>query len=50
MAQEAPDKFEFSSEGGSTYKMSKPWEGVYSRLNRTYTDTTDVDRTNFIHD
>ena len=37
-------KFEFSSEGGSTYKMSKPWEGVYSRLNRTYTDTSS-DRT-----
>jgi len=39
-----PIKFEFSSEGGSTYKMSKPWEGVYSRLNRTYTDTSS-DRT-----
>nr|ANV78816.1 hypothetical protein [uncultured Candidatus Thalassoarchaea sp.] len=24
--------------------MSKPWEGVYSRLNRTYTDTSS-DRT-----
>tara|TARA_B100001113_G_scaffold77978_1_gene61129 strand:+ start:13178 stop:16153 length:2976 start_codon:yes stop_codon:yes gene_type:complete len=39
-----PIKFEFSSEGGSTYKMAKPWEGVYSRLNRTYTDTSS-DRT-----
>ena len=37
-------KFEFTSDGGSSYKMSKPWEGVYSRLNRTYTDTSS-DRT-----
>jgi len=36
--------FEFNSDGGSSYKMAKPWEGVFSRLNRTYTDTSS-DRT-----
>ncbi|MDP6870089.1 MAG: excinuclease ABC subunit UvrA [Candidatus Poseidoniaceae archaeon] len=32
--------FEFISETGSQYKYSKPWEGVYARLQKTYTDTT----------
>ncbi len=36
--------FEFTSEKGSSYQMSRPWEGVYSRLRRTYTDTSS-DRT-----
>lgn len=36
--------FEFTSESGSQYKYSKPWEGVYGRLQKTYTETTS-DRT-----
>ena len=36
--------FEFTSETGSQYKYSKPWEGVYGRLQKTYTETTS-DRT-----
>ena len=32
--------FEFTSETGSQYKYSKPWEGVYGRLQKTYTETT----------
>ena len=36
--------FEFTSEKGSSYQLSRPWEGVYSRLRRTYTDTSS-DRT-----
>ena len=32
--------FEFLSETGSQYKYSKPWEGVYGRLQKTYTETT----------
>ena len=36
--------FEFSSESGSQYNYSKPWEGVYARLQKTYTETTS-DRT-----
>ena len=36
--------FEFTSEKGSSYRMARPWEGVYSRLRRTYTDTSS-DRT-----
>ena len=32
--------FEFVSETGSQYKYNKPWEGVYSRLQKTYTETT----------
>ena len=27
--------FEFNSEKGSSYTMSRPWEGVFSRLART---------------
>jgi len=36
--------FEFNSEKGSSYRMTKPWEGVFARLRRTYTDTSS-DRT-----
>ena len=32
--------FEFISETGSQYKYSKPWEGVFERLQKTYTETT----------
>ena len=32
--------FEFNSEKGSSYTMSRPWEGVFSRLARTYKDTS----------
>jgi len=32
--------FEFRSETGSQYNYSKPWEGVYGRLQKTYTETT----------
>ena len=32
--------FHFRSESGSEYNYSKPWEGVYSRLQKTYTETT----------
>ena len=32
--------FEFLSESGSQYKYSKPWEGVFARLQKTYTETT----------
>ena len=32
--------FEFNSEKGSSYNMSRPWEGVFSRLARTYKDTS----------
>ena len=36
--------YEFTSETGSQYKYSKPWEGVIPRLERAYTETTS-DRT-----
>ena len=36
--------FEFSSNKGSTYRMIRPWEGVFSRIRRTYADTAS-DRT-----
>ena len=32
--------FQFTSQKGSSYRMSKPWEGVFARLRRTYTDTS----------
>ena len=32
--------FEFNSEKGSSYRMARPWEGVFSRLRRTYKDTS----------
>lgn len=35
-----PINFEFNSEKGSSYRMERPWEGVFSRLRRTYTDTS----------
>ncbi len=39
-----PIEFEFTSAKGSSYRMTRPWEGVFSRLRRTYTDTSS-DRT-----
>jgi len=36
--------FEFTSEKGSAYKMTRPWEGVFARIRRTYTETAS-DRT-----
>ena len=32
--------YEFSSDSGSQYKFSRPWEGIIERLKRTYTETT----------
>ncbi|MCH1541148.1 MAG: excinuclease ABC subunit UvrA [Candidatus Poseidonia sp.] len=32
--------YEFTSDNGSQYKYSKPWEGIVPRLERTYTETT----------
>ena len=36
--------FEFTSETGSQYKYSKPWEGIIPRLEKAYAETTS-DRT-----
>ena len=36
--------FEFTSEKGSAYHMTRPWEGVFSRIRRTYIETAS-DRT-----
>jgi len=36
--------FEFNSEKGSAYRMTRPWEGVFARIRRTYTETNS-DRT-----
>jgi len=36
--------FQFIAETGSEYRYSKPWEGVFARLDRTYSETTS-DRT-----
>ena len=36
--------FQFISETGSEYRYSKPWEGVFSRLQKSYSETTS-DRT-----
>jgi excinuclease ABC subunit A len=36
--------FQFIAETGSEYRYSKPWEGVFARLQKTYTETTS-DRT-----
>lgn len=33
-------QFEFTSKKGSSYQMYRPWEGVFGRLNRTFTETT----------
>ena len=32
--------YEFTSENGSQYKYSKPWEGIVPRLEKTYAETT----------
>ena len=32
--------YEFTSENGSQYKYSKPWEGIIPRLEKTYAETT----------
>jgi len=32
--------FNFVSQKGSSYRMVRPWEGVFARLRRTYTDTS----------
>jgi len=32
--------FNFVSQKGSSYQMVRPWEGVFARLRRTYTDTS----------
>jgi len=32
--------YEFTSENGSQYKYSKPWEGIIPRLQKTYVETT----------
>ncbi|SVC16506.1 uncharacterized protein METZ01_LOCUS269360, partial [marine metagenome] len=32
--------FNFVSKKGSSYQMLRPWEGVFARLRRTYTDTS----------
>ena len=31
--------FQFNSEKGSVYQMTKPWEGVFNKLMRTYRET-----------
>ena len=35
-----PIQYEFTSKKGSSYQMYRPWEGVFSRLERTFTETT----------
>ena len=32
--------YEFTSKKGSSYQMYRPWEGVFARLERTFTETT----------
>ena len=32
--------YEFTSKKGSSYQMYRPWEGVYTRLERTFTETS----------
>ena len=36
--------FQFNSDKGSSYNMTRPWEGVFARIRRTYTETSS-DRT-----
>ena len=36
--------FQFTSDKGSSYNMTRPWEGVFARIRRTYTETSS-DRT-----
>ncbi|MEE2758698.1 MAG: excinuclease ABC subunit UvrA [Candidatus Thermoplasmatota archaeon] len=33
-------QYEFTSKKGSSYQMNRPWEGVFGRLERTFTETT----------
>ena len=33
-------QYEFSSKKGSSYQMYRPWEGVFARLERTFTETS----------
>ena len=33
-------QYEFSSKKGSSYQMNRPWEGVFARLERTFTETS----------
>lgn len=33
-------QYEFMSKKGSSYQMYRPWEGVFGRLDRTFTETT----------
>ena len=33
-------QYEFTSKKGSSYQMNRPWEGVFARLERTFTETT----------
>jgi len=33
-------QYEFVSKKGSSYQMYRPWEGVFGRLERTFTETT----------
>ena len=33
-------QYEFSSKKGTSYQMNRPWEGVFARLDRTFTETT----------
>ena len=35
-----PIQYEFTSKKGSSYQMYRPWEGVFGRLERTFTETT----------
>ena len=39
-----PINYEFRSKKGSSYQMNRPWEGVFARLERSFTETTS-DRT-----
>ena len=32
--------FHFESDNGSVYKMNRPWEGIITRLERTYSETS----------
>jgi excinuclease ABC subunit A len=33
-------QYEFSSKKGTSYQMYRPWEGVFARLERTFTETS----------
>ena len=32
--------FSFTSKRGATYNMQRPWEGVFARLHKTYSETS----------